>query len=356
MTALFRLALTMMVAAASGIVLKKLRLPSGMLVGAIIGSVVLNITTPLAYMPYFGKFLAQMITGTFIGCGMSRDRLRTLPGIAGPFVFVMVGLAAANTLAGFLVWKLAGLDFVTAMLSTMPGGMTDTPLIAAEMGADVGCVAVLQFIRMLLSVGVIPSLIAVLTPGSQEDDGATAQPAAPDPGKSSKGQARFLWVALLAVSLLGALLGRQSGIPAGVLVGALCGAAAVKLILPETSLPLWVKRFAQILAGAYIGCVMQREQLLALGKSSILPGIIIVVVYLVCSIGTGFLIHRIFKRGHRESMLLATPGGASDMALTAAEMGVFSTDLVFMQILRMVVVVSVFPQLIQLVACKLGVV
>lgn len=54
-------------------------------------------------------------------------------------------------------------------------------------------------------------------------------------------------------------------------------------------------------------------------------------------------------------MLLATPGGASDMALTAAEMGVFSTDLVFTQILRMVIVISVFPQLIQLAAKLMGV-
>ena len=50
----------------------------------------------------------------------------------------------------------------------------------------------------------------------------------------------------------------------------------------------------------------------------------------------------------RESMLAATPAGASDMALISADLGVQSPDLIVLQVVRMLVVISVFPQIINL--------
>ena len=101
MDAAFRLLITLAAATMTGIFLKKLKLPAGMLVGAILGSVLLGMTE-LAYMPYMGKFVAQLITGAFVGCGMSRDRLRMLPKITGPFALILVELVTANALSGLL--------------------------------------------------------------------------------------------------------------------------------------------------------------------------------------------------------------------------------------------------------------
>jgi uncharacterized membrane protein AbrB (regulator of aidB expression) len=52
---ILRLLLTFLVAVLCGFILLKLKVPGGMLVGAIIGVVTLNISTGLAYMPYAGK-------------------------------------------------------------------------------------------------------------------------------------------------------------------------------------------------------------------------------------------------------------------------------------------------------------
>ena len=41
----------------------------------------------------------------------------------------------------------------------MPGGISDTPLIAMDMGADVSVVTVLQFIRVLFGLGCLPWII-----------------------------------------------------------------------------------------------------------------------------------------------------------------------------------------------------
>ena len=48
-------------------------------------------------------------------------------------------------------------------------------------------------------------------------------------------------------------------------------------------------------------------------------------------------------------MLIATPAGASDMALIASDLGVDNPDVSFIQIMRMITVVTVFPHIINLV-------
>lgn len=345
--------ITIAAATVAGWLLKKIKFPAGMLVGAIVGSIALNLTSDLAYMPYAGKLAAQIIAGAFIGCGLSRERLKSLPKIAGPFLCVMAELVLANAIAGALIWKTSKLDFVTAMLSTMPGGMTDTPLIAADMGADIGYVAVLQFVRLIFSVAIMPTLIVLLDGGRAKMDRPEGAAPKAEKGRHTPREA-FSLLAFAAASFAGGWLGKISGISAGALAGAMFAAMLIKLAMPGIVLPPAVKRIAQVLAGAFIGCAIQREQLASLNRFILLPAAIIIAVYATLSVLTGILIQRFFHRGRREAMLFATPGGASDMALTAADIGVFSTDLVFMQILRMIIVLSVFPQAILLIGRLLG--
>ena len=91
---------------------------------------------------------------------------------------LLASLLAVNLLTGLLIWRISPLDPLTAMLSCVPGGMSDTPIIAADMGADAGKVAILQFVRMSAGIGVFPSLILLITkdpPGPAPDDNARLQ-------------------------------------------------------------------------------------------------------------------------------------------------------------------------------------
>ena len=53
-------------------------------------------------------------------------------------------------------------------------------------------------------------------------------------------------------------------------------------------------------------------------------------------------------------MLAATPAGASDMALISSDLGVNSKEVIELQIIRMVVVIVVFPQVIYHISCFVG--
>lgn len=320
-----------------------------MLVGALIGAAALNVLTPYGYMPYAGRFAAQVAAGAYIGALFDHQQLKSIRRVWKPYLLIMAFFLTANLLAGFLIWRTGACDLMTALLCCVPGGMSDTPLIAADLGADVGTVAILQFVRMVTGVVLMPWVIAFLVPPSQAP--ADAGQAEEKPAKAPKGLP--LAAATVAVAAVGGGLGKAAGIPAGILVGSMVLVIAMNLIYGRAYLPMPLKRAAQVLSGAYIGCTLTPERIAQL-QALILPAGIILAVYVPVSLLCGWLITRLFHREPREAMLSSTPGGASDMALIAADLGVESADLMVTQVLRMVSVVLLFPQLVYRLCAWLG--
>ena len=77
-------------------------------------------------------------------------------------LFVISSYFVVNVVSGILISRVGGIDPLTGMLSSAPGGISDIPLIAEDMGADSSKVLVLQFIRYILGLGVFPTLINLL--------------------------------------------------------------------------------------------------------------------------------------------------------------------------------------------------
>lgn len=349
---MLRFLITLLVCTAGGLLMKRLKVPGGMLVGALIGGALLNVLTSYGYMPYAGRFAAQAAAGAYIGALFDRGQLRSIRRVWKPYLVIMAFFLSANLLAGFLIWRTGACDLMTALLCCVPGGMSDTPLIAADMGADVGTVAILQFVRMVTGIVIMPSVISLVV---RQDDA----PAADSPGEEPAGEGERvektipLAAGTVAVAAVGGGLGKASGIPAGILVGAMLAVIVMNLTYGRAYLPMALKRAAQVLSGAYIGCTLTRESIIRL-RYLLLPALIILAVYIPMSLLCGWLNARLFHRGTRESMLSATPGGASDMALIAADLGVESADLMVTQVLRMVSVVVIFPQLVYRLCALLG--
>lgn len=353
-----RFIITLLVCTAAGLLMKRWKVPGGMLVGALIGGALLNVLTPYGYMPYAGRFSAQVAAGAYIGALFDRGQLKSVRRVWKPYLSIMFFFLAANLLAGFLIWKTGACDLMTALLCCVPGGMSDTPLIAADLGADVGTVAILQFVRMVTGVVVMPSVIALLVrPGDPvpseapplERTSAEAEPAFQERVPKTVPLAAVT----VAVAAVGGGLGKAAGIPAGILVGAMAAVIVMNLTYGRAYLPMPLKRAAQVLSGAYIGCTLTAESIRQL-RNLILPAVIILAVYIPMSLLCGWLNAKVFHRDTRESMLSATPGGASDMALIAADLGVESADLMVTQVLRMVTVVLLFPQLVYHLCALLG--
>ena len=331
----------------TGFALHKLKVPGGMMVGAAIGACALNLSIGGGLLPSGFRTLAQIIVGAFIGSGVSRNELRQMRQTVKPALVVILGMFLFNIAAGFVIHRVSSIDLLTAFLCATPGGVSDIPIIAAEMGADASKVLVLQFIRFAVGIGIFPTLIGKIT--QHEDQILYKEETALDHGKPS-----VLPVLLTLTAAAGfGLLGKVSGVPAGTMAFSTIGSIAFRQVYPKAGIPRVIRRTAQWLSGAYIGASIGIQQLRDLRLLPV-PALILLLSLFLSTFVIAYTL-RHFKCFHlRESLLAATPAGASDMALISADLGISNIKLILIHIMRVIAAVSLFPSLLKLIAGWLG--
>ena len=151
--------LTILFAGIVGFIFLKLKVPGGMMFGAIFGAANLILGFGHAYMPYEMKVVAQMISGAFIAVGIDRNDLKNIKRLAKPLIILVSCMLVLNMISGFVIYNFSNLDITTAFFCAIPGGMSDIPIIAGEMGADSTQVALLQFVRMCVGISTFPLFI-----------------------------------------------------------------------------------------------------------------------------------------------------------------------------------------------------
>jgi membrane AbrB-like protein len=352
--------LTLACGCAVGLLVAKCKVPSGLMIGAIIGAALLNILLGAAYIPRPTKVVVQIIAGSFIGCSMKRSDVKRLPKIIKPMLIMLGGFFALNLVAGFVIHAISPLDWATAFMSAVPGGVSDTPIIASDMGADAPKVAVMQTVRLIFGLGVFPSLILAwdtrrlqprgnATPQvAQEiiEQGTKKSPQSVVKEKRRASKTRSV-VATFGVTSIAGMLGRQLPIPAGTFIFAIVAALLLKLVFDFAYIPAWVRKCAQVLSGCYIGASIFLNDVLEM-RFLVLPLLVIIAGYMANCYLTGKLIQRTCGFSRRESMLVTIPAGASDMALITADLGIENPDIMILQVIRLVAVMTLFPQTIHL--------
>jgi uncharacterized membrane protein AbrB (regulator of aidB expression) len=112
-------------------------------------------------------------------------------------------------------------------------------------------------------------------------------------------------------------------------------------------LPFWVKRYALLISGCYIGGNIRMSDVRGF-RLLALPVIIIITGYIANCFITGKILSRVCGFSRKEGMLTTTPAGASDIALSSADIGVENTGIIIIQIFRALIAMAVFPQIINL--------
>lgn len=337
---------TLLAALGAGYLLRRAGVPGGMMLGGILGAAGYNLLTGCAYMPSITRVCSQSVAGGFLGVSLDRRDLRKLPRLGFPLLVIFLGLFCSDLAIGFVVTRISPLDSVTALTAGIAGGINDIPLIAEDLGADVGKVAVLQFVRLMVGIGLFPLLIRLLTESSGGGKSSRARRPARR-GKAPPGTAG----ALLA-AFLGGMTGKALGIPAGSLICSMVFAAAYRFLTGRGGMPPWIKQAAQLLAGAYIGCMLDRQDILEL-RYLLLPALVLTAVFSV----NGLICSAIICRGgffsRREAMLAVSPAGAGEIALLSSDLDIaqdMAADIMVLHILRVILAVSVLPQLVPVLA------
>ena len=350
---LFYLLLTLMIGSTFGIIAGKLKIPGGLMVGAIIGVSIFNIFLGHAYMPKDSKLFVQIIAGAFIGCVMEKSDIKRLPQVIKPAIIMLCGFLILNLSAGFLIHMVSPLDLVTSLMSVVPGGISDTPIIAVDMGADAPKVAVMQTVRQILGIGVFPAFILAYDNRKKVTEKEGDRKANTEKRTKSKTKSWQSFLCTLIIAIIAGILGKTIGIPSGSFVLPIIAVLILKLGFDFAYIPRWAKKCAQVLSGCYLGSTIVLNDVLEL-KYLIIPLIIIILGYMANCFFAGMVIRKTCGFTRKESMLITTPAGASDMALISADMGVENTDVIIMQVLRAVIVMTFFPQIINLIVYLLG--
>ncbi|HSP48496.1 MAG TPA: AbrB family transcriptional regulator, partial [Clostridiaceae bacterium] len=165
--------LTILCGFLGGLALHRLKVPGGMMLGSVIAVAFLNIQTSHVFMPGAFRTIAQIIAGAYIGMSVDKKDVGRIRELLKPTLFLLMSLFLTNLVIGYLMYLVSPMDLLTALLAAVPGGISDTPLIAADMGADVAKVTVLQFMRLIAGIGLIPVIVKLIDARAVKDEGKT---------------------------------------------------------------------------------------------------------------------------------------------------------------------------------------
>ena len=239
---------TLVIGAAGGLLFVLLHLPGGLITGAMIAVGVAAIAgRPLIVPPILTQTVLVLL-GISLGSLVSQQLIHNMG--AYPLTIALLALATFCSTFGSSLYlqRFHGWDQTSALLAGSPGALSQITMLAAEKGADVPAIAVVQTMRVIILTAGLPMLLALTGIAS------SSQPAAATPIASPVELAE-----LIAASVAVALLLRLAKFPASWMFGAMIGSSVLHGTgLIEGGLPPWIRAVALVGIGALIGARFAR--------------------------------------------------------------------------------------------------
>jgi uncharacterized protein len=253
-----RTAETLAIGAVGGVAFESAGFPAGLVAGAIVTTAAASLMGRPLTVPNGLTRVLLVTVGIALGSVVSPA---TLGGFAVyPLSIAVLSLAIlCMTAATFTYLRFVhGWNPLSALLGGSPGALAQIMAIAAESGADVRGVVIVQTLRVILLAVGIPAGIAL---------SGLSQPApAPGPGTAATSLLHLADLAdlavLVAVSVVCAFAFYRIGFSGGWLFGAMIGAAALNGSgLTDAHLPWWLADSAMVSMGAVTGSRFARIDL-----------------------------------------------------------------------------------------------
>jgi membrane AbrB-like protein len=184
-----------------------------------------------------------VLLGITLGSLVSRQLIQHMS--AYPLTIGLLALATFCSTFGssFYLQRVHGWDQTSALLAGSPGALSQITMLAAEKGADVAAIAVVQTMRVIILTAALPLLLAL----------TGIAPSAPTEVISLIASPLELAV-LAAAAIAVALLLRLAKFPASWMFGAMIASSLLHGTgLIEGGLPPWMRGVALVGIGAVIG-------------------------------------------------------------------------------------------------------
>ena len=239
---------TLVLGAAGGLLFLWANLPGGLISGAMAAVGIAALAGRPLHMPPILTQTVLVLLGITLGSLVSRQLIQHMS--AYPLTIGLLALATFCMTFGssFYLQRMHGWDPTSALLAASPGALSQITVLAAEKGADVPAIAVVQTMRVIILTAALPLVLAL----------TGIAPSAP-PVFASVVAAPLELAALIAAAIAVALLLRLAKFPASWMFGAMIASSVLHgTALIEGGLPPWMRGVALIGIGAVIGTRFSR--------------------------------------------------------------------------------------------------
>ena len=364
--AVWHLILTVCVAALGGMIGRRLKLPAGTMLGALLFTVLYNLLFERAYVPADFRPWMQILSGILLGAGIQRRDVRELRHLVVPSIIMIVDMVILNLIFGLMIYRFSNLDLATSLLATAPGGMSDMALIAADLGGQSLPVTLLHLVRQLSIFILLPLLLPWLRrqqtakgkclPADleeiaevQKDANQTTvnQPAANQP-EANRHQTILNSFLTLVTAVAGGVLFWKLGINAGAMIGSMLAVAALNLATGRALRSTKLRIGIQIVAGAFVGQTMTCNNL-SLMIELLIPVLMMILSVLVYMAVVSLTLIWLSKLNRTTCMLVSAPGGLQEISLMAEDLSADAPKVMVLQTTRLMTVIALFPTLLSCV-------
>lgn len=251
---------------------------------------------------------------------------------------LIVGLTlltiAISLLNGYFIARFTKIGLATSLLGSTPGGLSQMAIVAEEIkGADPASVLLMQTVRMVTVVFVVPFLVLH---GLADQVGAVMR----QPAEYQLADIP-VWGLFLAAIMVVILVGKRLKISNPYLLAPiLVTASLVSVGVPGPALPSFVTAMAQVFVGIRMGMGVNlnslREQ-----KSVFALNLVSVLVVIGFLLGVDWLATRYFPIDLVTGFISTAPGGMAEMGLTALMVHADVSTVIAFQLFRLMFVLMV---------------
>jgi hypothetical protein len=289
-------------------------------------------------------FVCKLVIGAFLGLKIDRNIFRELRKMLLPALLVSAWMLVLSVTSGFLLYWATHLPLSTALLGSTTGGISEMALLAFSLDADTVAVTLLQLVRVVLFLILMPFLARCVSAkikrgqgASLEDDETPSDDAAPGTTDSSG------VTVLILVAIAGGLGGRALGLPAGDLLGSMAAVGVFNVV--KGGLPR-VHPTLRSLARVGVGLAIAQEitpETLTLLSEMLFPVLILAVVMILSGLLLSLILYKVTDWSYITCLLVSSPGGLTQMSLVADEVGADALTVSVLHTVRLISVLAVLP-------------
>lgn len=149
----------------------KLKIPAGVLVGSMaavgLGNILTHLWGSVSFppLPSWVGLALQLALGITLGSKLSAETLMALKDLWQPVLISTTIAIGTGVLTALCLSRWLGIEQLTALLSTAPGGISGMSLLALDMGAQSTTVVVMHLARLISVVILVPWLVKLFVHG-----------------------------------------------------------------------------------------------------------------------------------------------------------------------------------------------